>query len=518
MGNMREALARMSVRGIALVVIAALCALAGLTGCAQQANDKNTMSVAWTSNAGEYNLDPTNNYMGWQGSYLGIYEQLFRIDGSFQVQPLLAESAEMTGPTTWKITIRDNITFQNGKAVDAQAVKASLQRAIDKNTRAAKSLDIKNMTAEGQVLTVETNTQNVGFKNELCEPVTSIIDVDSGAADDRPVGTGPFKMENEDSSGNVDLTAYEGYWQGAPTTKTVHALYLTDDQSKVSALQTGEVSALMNVADDQLSALSDSSKYTLHQTNQARAHMLYFNMKSAAMQDDAVRQAVSLCVDRDSYVSSIYHGAAQSAHAVFPDSSGYAEGVTCDGFDVEKAKAILADAGYQDTDGDGILEKDGTKLQLKLVTYEANAALPQVSEALSSQLSAIGIKCDIEVAEKISARLSGSDWDIGTMAYSTLPTGNPSTYLDAVMASNGTANYGHYSNAEIDALLTELKSTVDPDQRASLVERVQQIALDDHAYVYMVHSLVNDVNSVHVSNLAMQGQYDWLNYQMAYTD
>ena len=200
----------MSVRGIALVVIAALCALAGLTGCAQQANDKNTMSVAWTSNAGEYNLDPTNNYMGWQGSYLGIYEQLFRIDGSFQVQPLLAESAEMTGPTTWKITIRDNITFQNGKAVDAQAVKASLQRAIDKNTRAAKSLDIKNMTAEGQVLTVETNTQNVGFKNELCEPVTSIIDVDSGAADDRPVGTGPFKMENEDSSGNVDLTAYEG--------------------------------------------------------------------------------------------------------------------------------------------------------------------------------------------------------------------------------------------------------------------------------------------------------------------
>ena len=122
----------------------------------------------------------------------------------------------------------------------------------------------------------------------------------------------------------------------------MHAKYLTDDQSKVSALQSGEVCALMNVADDQLGNLSDTSKYTLHQTNQARAHMLYFNMKSEAMQDDAVRQAVGMCVDRDSYVSSIYNNSAEASHAAFPDSSGYADGVTCDSFDAEKAKQILA--------------------------------------------------------------------------------------------------------------------------------------------------------------------------------
>lgn len=69
----------------------------------------------------------------------------------------------------------------------------------------------------------------------------------------------------------------------------------------------------MNVADDQLSALSDTSKYTLHQTNQARAHMLYFNMQSSIMQDDAVREAVSTCIDRDSYVSSIYNNSAEAA-------------------------------------------------------------------------------------------------------------------------------------------------------------------------------------------------------------
>ena len=84
----------------------------------------------------------------------------------------------------------------------------------------------------------------------------------------------------------------------------MHAKYLTDDQSKVSALQSGEVSALMNVADDQLSTLSDTSKYTLHQTNQASCPYAVLNMQSSIMQTMRVREAV--CIDRDSYVSSIY--------------------------------------------------------------------------------------------------------------------------------------------------------------------------------------------------------------------
>lgn len=110
------------------------------------------------------------------------------------------------------------------------------------------------MEADGNVLTVTTNSLNAAFKNELCEPVASIIDVNCGAADEKPVGTGPYKIDSVADNGDVELSSYDSYWQGNPTIKTVHAKYLTDDQSKVSALQSGEVSALMNVADDQLSA------------------------------------------------------------------------------------------------------------------------------------------------------------------------------------------------------------------------------------------------------------------------
>ena len=102
------------------------------------------------------------------------------------------------------------------------------------------------------------------------------------------------------------------------------------------------------------------------------------------------------------------------------------------------------------------------------------------------------------------------------MAYSTLPTGNPYTYLSTVMGTGGASNYGHYSNAKVDALLGQLKQTSDEAKQKELVKQIQQIALDDHAYVYMVHTLVNDVTASNVQNLAMQGQYDWLNYQMSY--
>ena len=104
------------------------------------------------------------------------------------------------------------------------------------------------------------------------------------------------------------------------------------------------------------------------------------------------------------------------------------------------------------------------------------------------------------------------------MAYSTLPTGNPYTYLSTVLGTDGSANYGKYSNAQVDELLAQLKQTKDEATQKQLVQQIQQIALDDHAYVYMVHMLVNDVTAANVENLKMHGQYDWLSYQMDYKD
>ena len=487
---------------------------AGRTNQAQ-ADEGMTMTVAWTSNRGDYSLDPTNNYMGWQGSYLGIYEQLYRIDGNFEAQPMLAESVTTDdGGLTWTLNIREGVTFQNGKALDAAAVQASLERAIANNTRCDNALGVQSMSADGQVLTVTLKQPSPFFVNELCEPVTSVIDVESGTEDDMPVGTGPFAMASVDASGNVELDAYEGYWQGAPKVSHVTALYLTDDTSKVNALQSGEVQALMNVGDDQLALFQDNPDFTVHQTNQARSHMLYFNMNSPVTADERVRRALCKCVNRDAYVDALYYGAAEVAPGVFPQESGWSEGIEQEGYDPEGARTLLEEAGYTDEDGDGFLEKDGQPLSITLVTYEANAALPKVCEVLASELAEVGVKATVEVAEQIATRLESDGWEVGTMAYSTLPTGSPITYLSAVMSSEGSANYGKFASDEVDDLLSQLRQATDTDEQHQIVKQIQEIALGDCSYFYMVHALVNDVAASNVENLAMQGQYDWLNNEM----
>ncbi len=473
-----------------------------------------SMAVAWTSNQGDYSLDPAHNYMGWQGSYLGIYEQLWRINAEFEPEPFLAQSATSSdGGTTWEIQLRDGITFQNGRPLDAEAVQLSLERSIARNVRCAAALDIAHMDAFDNTLSITLGTQNPFFINELCEPVCSIIDVASGTGDELPVGTGPYQLQSIDANGNAELVAYEGYWQGTPATSQVSAYYLTDDTSKINALRSGEVSAVMNVGAEYLALFEGVSDYALNQTNQARAHMLYFNMQSEYMADELVREALCCCIDRESYVASIYADAAEAALGTFPEAGGWSDGVTQTDYDLERARELLEAAGFA-KDAEGYFARDGERLSLRLVTYEANAALPRICEVLSSTLSQLGVESTIELAEQISARLGDGSWDVATMAYSTLPTGNPVSYLAAVMESSGTANYGGYVNSEVDALIAELRVAADEERQHDLVREIQQIALGEHAYCYIAHALVNDISSACVHNLAMQGQTDWLNHEM----
>lgn len=516
-GRVADGLTRRGFLGAGAAALGGLGCLGALHGLPARADDQDgALTLAWTSNQGDHTLDPAYNYMGWQGSYLGVYEQLFRIDGNFEPQPLLAESATTDDQgLTWTIAVRGGVTFQNGKALDASAVQASLERAMQNSPRCASALNIDTMSSDEQELTVTLKAASPFLVNELCEPVTSIIDVDADAPADTPVGTGPFSITSIDANGNLELDAFQGYWQGAPKTPHVTALYLTDDTSKVNALRSGEVKGLMNVGDDQLALFQDDPAYQVHQTNQARAHMLYFNLESPAMQDELVRRAVCRCVDRQAYVDGLYYGAAEAAPAVFPQESGWAQGVEQEGYDLEGAHALLEQAGYADADGDGYLEKDGQRLSLTLVTYEANAALPKVCEVLVPTLAQVGIEATVEVTDTIADRLGKGGWDVATMAYSTLPTGSPLTYLSAVMSSEGSANYGSYVNDEVDALIEDLRQSLDQDEQHKIVQQIQKAALGECAYFYMVHVLVNDVTAADVKSLEMEGQYDWLNYETA---
>ena len=112
-------------------------------------------------------LDPANNYNGWVLSRLGVGESLVKLNDELKVEACLADSWENVDETTWKFHIREGVMFSNGKAVDAEAVKASIERAISMNDRAAEYLKVDSMEADGQDLTIKTTEANAALLNNL---------------------------------------------------------------------------------------------------------------------------------------------------------------------------------------------------------------------------------------------------------------------------------------------------------------------------------------------------------------
>ena len=147
--------------------------------------------------------------------------------------------------------------------------------------------------------------------------------------------------------------------------------------------------------------------------------------------------------------------------------------------------------GYSDTNGDGILDKDGENLTLKLITYSARAELPTIAQALQADLKEVGIEVSIEISENISDILSKGSFDLCLYSNVISSTGEPLSYLNNAMRSNGELNYGNYSNMEVDMLLDKMQLEFDIEERNNLAEEIVQKVLDDDGYNFIAHLKVS---------------------------
>ncbi|NLH01707.1 MAG: ABC transporter substrate-binding protein, partial [Clostridiales bacterium] len=218
-------------------------------------------------------------------------------------------------------------------------------------------------------------------------------------------------------------------------------------------------------------------------------YMLYFNLNREFMKDAAFRRAVCMAVDKESYSSKLLNGAGTPPKSAFPSMLSYGDSslmTDVPDYDPEGAKAVLSENGYKDSNGDGFIDKDGKKVSLKIITY-GRTGLPQSAQALQSALTELGIDTSYEQVDSVENYLKADDYDICAYAYVTTPTGDPLAYLNYTMGTGKGANYGHFSNAEVDKLLSELATEFDTDKRSEYAVKIQQIALKDSSYCYMFH-------------------------------
>lgn len=158
--------------------------------------------------------------------------------------------------------------------------------------------------------------------------------------------------------------------------------------------------------------------------------------------------------------------------------------IVVDRFDIEKAKQILADAGYADKDGDGIVEKDGAKLSLNYVYDSKYNEKVKFAELLASNAALAGIELNlIEAGQNQNDMVKAGEFDITTAGGGMAPTGNPQYYINTVWTSTASKNWYGYSNPEVDRLGAELEATFDPDKRDALALEIEQILMDDMFFI-----------------------------------
>ena len=227
------------------------------------------------------------------------------------------------------------------------------------------------------------------------------------------------------------------------------------------------------------------------------------NMTSPIIQDAAVRKAIAMGINKGGFVKTLLDGHGVAASGAVPDgfSTFGGENVTAEAYDPEGAKAVLEEAGWVDSDGDGIREKDGVKLTVRWLTYPSRQELPLLAESAQASLKEIGIDVDINcTANRREFLADMGSWDIYASALVTAPSGDPQYFFTTSCVPGMSYNFGAYDNPEVTALIEQLSREFDPAKRGEMAVTLQQMILDDNAYVFCSFLQMNMISKENVKN------------------
>lgn len=446
-------------------------------------------------------IDPEIDCSYQASVYLGVIENLLYFNDAGNLCPHLATDFTAVDELTWEFTIRDGVKFTNGKALDAEAVKKSLELSFEKNPRISNLVGATTLSADGQKLTIATEAACPLMPNYLTDPETAIFDVDcfTGKTADC-VGTGAYIYESVQDDGAAELVRNEDYWQGKPIAERIHAVATINTEAGTMALQAGEIDWYKDISTTDLPLFQNDPHYNVIDINKGRAYFLYVNPDYGFTADPALREALTYAFDREAIVQGIYGGFATTTTTMFPSNSVFYDAkLEQPQYNLDTAKQMLADAGYVDTDGDGFIEKDGSKVTLNISCYEKNQ-FKQLSEAIQIMLKAVGIDSEIVVAEKIGTVLSSGNYNIGTMGYNTLTYRDAYNYLDAVCSSTGSSGYT-IRDEEVDNWLAEMKASSDANTRVDLAKKIQQKVYATDTLIYLLHIQNNIVTKAEIQNM-----------------
>lgn len=420
-----------------------------------------------------------------------MYESLVRLGPEQEVEPLLATEWKNPSAKVWEFTLRDGVTFHDGAPLDGKAVVASFKRIMDpdnERTRASEYADVASVTAPSpQTVRFKLKRPWPTFPHQLA--YTSGVIVSPKAAsrygnklDRHPTGTGPYRY-GDSKSGSVTVERFDDYWGDAAAVKTVKFVPVAADGTRELMLKSGQADIVSALPTSGIKQVESDPQLQVVRTPGGLVMHLGLNSLYKPLADQRVRQALNHAVDSGALVSAVLQGEAdRSLSYLAPTAVDYR---ASDGYeyDPERAKQLLADAGYP----------DGFDLEIQVPSGRYPMA-KETAEAIQGYLKAVGVRAKLVTLDfsalidattqprdknKVQAYLLG--WQAAT--------GEPSLVSQIVFKSDATPPNGwnsmFYANPKVDTAIDDAAVELDDAKRTELYGTAQALAHEDAPWLFL---------------------------------
>jgi ABC-type transport system substrate-binding protein len=423
-----------------------------------------------------------------------IYSGLTTYDSSTgKIIPDLAESWEIAqDQKTWTFKLRKGVQWQKGYGELTSAdVKYSYGRMMDPATASPYRAEFNNVeeisTPDPLTVVIKLKRPDGNFLHQVANYHQGQVvkkEAIEKAGDQykwNPVGTGPFAFESYTPGAQIILARHDGYFRGPAKLEKILFSIIKDDETAAVALQSGELDLAMRVTPTEtLKRLQSDDKFLLN-SGAGGIALTIFNPKFEPFKDVRVRQAWAHAIDREALVKATTPLTAKKFTNILNDWMDiYAADVPTYGYDPEKAKKLLAEAGH------------ASGFTVKLLGTSATG-VTEAQQLEKSYLSKVGINLEFELVDTptFNTRRNSADFQV---AGRLLPAMNPDTILFSYLHPDNFApkgmNSAQYNNADLVAKLEAARAEADPAKRKQLHGEVQKVALTDLYYLPNTVSVV----------------------------
>ena len=432
-----------------------------------------------------------------------LYETLAHSEGG-KLVPWLAEAFTESGDhLTLTITLRSGVKFHDGTELTSEDVRATLQAILEPAHSTANFRSLLETVAKLE--TPDPRTVVIHFSRPYFLATWTVLgavpvlpahaltgDFDTLPLHRAPIGTGPFRFEKWQAGTSMSFTRFEDYWGRPAHLDRLEYRFVKDEAAAVAAWEKGDFDLMTRIPPGAWRSSETTPRlyqgyrrvYFLENTYA----WLGFNQRKPLFADARVRKALALLFPAELVNKTVDLGLEpRTTCPYFPESDSCDAKVQPLPFDPAAAKALLAQAGFADTDGDGVLERAGERFSFAFLAAAQSQKMAKLLPLYLDTLKAAGIDARIETVDVSGymARVRAHDFDAMALSWSSLDAVQDAFQNFHSSQAEAGANYVGFTDPEVDALLERIRSEFDPVARAALEREVHRRVYAQQAYLFL---------------------------------